>query len=393
MACQLHQGKLPATLMSLAPSTCSASRAGAPNPETPKTPISQEPIAILSTTAKAHTFLLSQGLLDKKEDKVSAPLLLKLLSNIAHCEDVPAIVTAHVQAIMLLFYKTLKPYDKALLCYKDLLDKLDQHLDQDNPVGVVGDQLQALSGRFEVWNECIDTVEAATLETQKQVVALCKQFHMVSTQWDNPDDAFDLPSVLSHPTPPALALALAPAPFAFPSERALEEVDTRVTLQARCVLVEPSVDKEGLQGLSEEVLVKKAALALEKAWEADPDGLEAVIQAAKKLAHGGVCYTLNSSAAASWLCSTEVANVFETALGDVSFYGQEPQILVEMVPIHLDLDKPQVLCKIKEKNELGLSAIVNAEWIKPKHRCDSNQKFTHAKFTLHTNSIVDHVIC
>jgi hypothetical protein len=228
MARQLHQGKLPATSTSLAPSTRSASRAGASNPETPKTPASLEPVAIPRSTAKARTFLLGQGLLDKKEDDISAPLLLKLLSDVAHREDVPAIITAHVQAIVLLFYETLKPFDKALLYYKDLSDKFDQHLEQDNPVGAVGDHLQALSGKFEAWNEHIDAVEAAALETQKQVVALCEQFHMVSTQQDNPDDDAGPPPALRRSTPPTSALALAPTPTAFPSERALEEADARV---------------------------------------------------------------------------------------------------------------------------------------------------------------------
>ncbi|CCO36978.1 hypothetical protein RSOLAG1IB_08778 [Rhizoctonia solani AG-1 IB] len=328
------------------------------NPETPKTP------------GYSRQLLAAHSLIETEDAELDINLLLKLMLDVFRREEVPRCAAALGEGVVVLLMAALK---------------------------AEGDKAAALSGKLDSISSKVDgmlnftrATELATLETQADVRAFFEQ-----TEIQKEDTVARLTAAVASQSSVGTELTSTtspPRPSPQPTIHDLKEADARVELRSRRVLVEPGVNSEELKSLAVEVLRAKFNHALEEARKAVGSGPTVSVMAVDKLPRGGVVFVLNSSEAAAWICLPDVAAPFAAALGDVSFRGQEAQVLVEKLPLRNDLAEPATLREIESTNGLGNGTLLKIEWIKPPHRRDPGQQFGHAKFTLRSNDMADLLI-
>ena len=155
------------------------------------------------------------------------------------------------------------------------------------------------------------------------------------------------------------------------------------TAQARTIRLTPlPSDDSGhsLTDLSEEILVQKANLALELAREhGSPIPHDAQFISARKTAHKNVLYEVDSEEMVAWLRSPEGQRSFASKFGtEISLASRPFSVLVEYVPIALEVENPNVHRDIERRNNLPAGSIRSACWIKPIKRRSPNQRCAHA---------------
>ncbi|KAG8730648.1 hypothetical protein FRC11_006202, partial [Ceratobasidium sp. 423] len=287
------------------------------------------------TPGQAWQLLATHNLVDSEEVDLDVNMLVKILSDTLRHEDIPHVAAAIGEGALVLLLGALKGVSDVSGALAALSDKVD------NLVGFA------------------QSVESVVLETQGEVRAYCEHSSMQA------EDMLACLSAAAATQPPAGTPVTPATPpthlVTQPTVQDLKEVDARADLCTRRVLVEPGVNTDSLKELTLEALQAKFELAIDKA-------------------------------PASWLCAPDAAPPFAAALGDISFRGQEAQVLVEKLPIHLDIPAPATLHEIELKNGLGTDTLLKVEWIKPPHHHDPGQQFAHAKFTLCSNDMADRLI-
>lgn len=134
--------------------------------------------------------------------------------------------------------------------------------------------------------------------------------------------------------------------------------------------------KQGLEGMSPEVLIEKADAALEMMKQG---GLEIhtgfSIRGAKVLPGGNVVYTVNTPAAGRWL--REHREEFMRGFGGMSKIADAVMaVLVENVPASFCLTEKSVR-GLEEKNSLPEGSINGSRWMKPVMNRKAGQKTAH----------------
>ena len=160
----------------------------------------------------------------------------------------------------------------------------------------------------------------------------------------------------------------------------------RCLSQARTIRLSPPPGDSSLVDLSEEVLVKKANLALDRIRPATPglpSGAEFI--SARKSAQGHILYLVNLDETATWLKSQEGMRAFTSNFGaEVSLSTKPFPVLVEFVPIQFNPDDPSALREVERRSSLPLGSIKSSRWIKPTERRSTGQRKAHITVDLFT---------
>ena len=220
-----------------------------------------------------------------------------------------------------------------------------------------------------------------------QLVADAAETLTSTTQCPHPQSDDD-DILTTHPQLTTYAAAVKHSPHA----RAV----THCTAQARTIRLTPPSDnsESPLINLSEEVLVQKANLALELAREhSGPIPPDTQFIAARKTTHKNVLYEVDSEDMVAWLRSPEGQHLFASKFGtEISLASRPFSILVEYVPITLELENPNVHRDIKRRNNLLTGSIRSACWIKPVERYSPNQHCAHTIFDFFRPGGANHII-
>ncbi|KIM62965.1 hypothetical protein SCLCIDRAFT_63544, partial [Scleroderma citrinum Foug A] len=88
--------------------------------------------------------------------------------------------------------------------------------------------------------------------------------------------------------------------------------------------------------------------------------------AARKTTHKNVLYEVDSEDTVAWLRSPEGQRLFASKFGtEISLAYRPFSVLIEYVPIALELENPNVHRDIERRNNLPTRSIRSARWIKP----------------------------
>ena len=193
-------------------------------------------------------------------------------------------------------------------------------------------------------------------------------------------------------TPPSQAFLYADA-----AKQKLPMIATaRCLAQTKTVRISPPLDNPtaSFKDLDEDVLVEKANVTLELMCTSDPTVPEVVLFiSAKKTTHGQILYKVDSSQTADWLRSPDRSRAFISKFGSNVMLATKPfPILIEYVPICLDIDDPSSLRDIECKNALPTGTIKSARWIKPIERRSPQQRRAHLTIEMMKPGDVNHTI-
>ena len=115
-----------------------------------------------------------------------------------------------------------------------------------------------------------------------------------------------------------------------------------------------------LNNLSEDVLVKKANLAIELAQKEDDGTLPpgAKFLSVRKTTHGSLLYEVDSEETVTWLRSTKGQQAFAAKFGtEVSLASKPFSVIMEYVPVRLAIDDPNTLREMERENDLPVNTI------------------------------------
>jgi len=111
------------------------------------------------------------------------------------------------------------------------------------------------------------------------------------------------------------------------------------------------------------------------------------------LRNGGILLELPSKEAALWLkTGTNCAKLATASGGDLTIRSRTYNIVVPFVPTSTDIEEPDTLRAIEDDNDLPLSCITAARWIKPPHRRENAQRVAHAMFHMSTPETANKLI-
>ncbi|KIM59690.1 hypothetical protein SCLCIDRAFT_125620, partial [Scleroderma citrinum Foug A] len=106
-----------------------------------------------------------------------------------------------------------------------------------------------------------------------------------------------------------------------------------------------------------------------------------------------VLYEVDSEDTVTWLRSPEGQHLFASKFGtEISLASRPFSILVEYVPIALELENPNAHRDIERRNNLLTGSICSAHWIKPVEQCSPNQCCTHTIFDFFRPGGANHII-
>jgi len=160
------------------------------------------------------------------------------------------------------------------------------------------------------------------------------------------------------------------------------------------------VKAAGLEGdrmaeLTEKQLVEKANVALDLMGlqaEDKPEGTR-FVGVSKLNGVGGVMYEMDSEEAVEWLKGGNVMKVFIAKMGSTADYrAQMYEVVVDWVPMMLDMGQMGVLESIEQASRLQMAAICEVWWIKPIHLRTPGQRTALAIFGFSTCEGANHAI-
>ncbi|QRV82279.1 Reverse transcriptase from transposon X-element protein [Ceratobasidium sp. AG-Ba] len=151
----------------------------------------------------------------------------------------------------------------------------------------------------------------------------------------------------------------------------------------RQLMIDPEVvsGQRGLHNMTEQDLLEQARKAAEKIdgvqlLQGKPEQLRFVSVA--KQANGGLLYELNSVEARRWLVRPDVCNRFTDGFGcAVQIRERKFPILVQHVPISLDVAKKATVDNLEETNNLPKGSILSLRWIRDPSKREPEQRHAH----------------
>ncbi|QRV80506.1 Reverse transcriptase from transposon X-element protein [Ceratobasidium sp. AG-Ba] len=149
------------------------------------------------------------------------------------------------------------------------------------------------------------------------------------------------------------------------------------------LMIDPEVvsGQRGLQNITEQDLLGQAAKAVERIVEAEllkgkPEQVRFVSVA--RQANGGLLYELNSVEARRWLVRPDVCNRFTDGFGcAVQIRERKFPVLVQHVPISLDVTKKATVDNLEEANKLPKGSILSLRWIRDPSKREPEQRHAH----------------
>ena len=151
--------------------------------------------------------------------------------------------------------------------------------------------------------------------------------------------------------------------------------------------------QKSLKGLSESVLLEKAkasikGIIVEQLTAGKPESVEVMSAALQR--QGGVLFTLDSREAKDWLVRPDVMTAFTHGFGlAVSYAPRKFPVLVEFVPVGLDISKKDNFADIETANGLQKGSIVGARWIRDPRKRNPAQRHAHLVVNCKTKEIAN----
>ncbi|KAG2739062.1 hypothetical protein P692DRAFT_20756824, partial [Suillus brevipes Sb2] len=139
----------------------------------------------------------------------------------------------------------------------------------------------------------------------------------------------------------------------------------RAAIRARQILLDPKPNCTLFPAdTPTSEIAKKLNDALDKARdESTPQGK---IRAVSVLKNGGIIAELESESLASWLNNPPGKTALESHLDiDVSFRYRSYPIVLEYLPVKLQIEHEDFLRQIEKENELPPLSLASIRWIKP----------------------------
>ncbi|QRV77058.1 Reverse transcriptase from transposon X-element protein [Ceratobasidium sp. AG-Ba] len=171
------------------------------------------------------------------------------------------------------------------------------------------------------------------------------------------------------------------------SERQIQEGAERLRRgeerRDRQLMIDPEAvaGQRCLQNCTEHVLLEQARKAVENIRETDLlKGKPETVQftSVTRHANGGLLYKLNSPDARSWLVRPDVCNRFTDSFGcAVQIRERKFLVLVQHVPISLDVTKKATVDTLEESNNLPKGSILSLRWIRDPSRREPEQRHAH----------------
>ncbi|QRV81841.1 RNA-directed DNA polymerase from mobile element jockey [Ceratobasidium sp. AG-Ba] len=151
----------------------------------------------------------------------------------------------------------------------------------------------------------------------------------------------------------------------------------------RQLMIDPEVvaGQRALQNITERDLLEQARKAVENIREADllrgkPETVQ--FNSVTKQANGGLLYEINSVEARRWLVRPDVCNRFTDGFGcAVQIRERKFPVLVQHVPISLDVSKKATVEALEESNNLPKGSILSLRWIRDPSRREPEQRNAH----------------
>ncbi|SJL15510.1 uncharacterized protein ARMOST_19010 [Armillaria ostoyae] len=163
------------------------------------------------------------------------------------------------------------------------------------------------------------------------------------------------------------------------------DVIAKAKLANRRVIVKPTTEDAmaAMARRSEKELVKEVndALSIATTITGDtlhmvPDGISVV--GARKLANGGVIYTLNSDKAATWLREPVALENIAQAVGEeTSVSLQLNNVIVPFAPTTIDIENEDTWRNIETSSELTTGTIRSVRFLKPVEHHQQGQREAH----------------
>ncbi|KIK41500.1 hypothetical protein CY34DRAFT_761526 [Suillus luteus UH-Slu-Lm8-n1] len=145
----------------------------------------------------------------------------------------------------------------------------------------------------------------------------------------------------------------------------VDKATGRAAIWAREIMLEPQAGSALFPpNTSNPDITKKLKAALTAIHNGDtPPG---DIKSVASLCNGGIVVELEMESLVSWLGSIEGRALLEGQLGSsVLFRNRTYPIVLEYLPIHMQLEQNNFLCKIKQENHLPTDSLSSIRWIKP----------------------------
>jgi hypothetical protein len=168
-------------------------------------------------------------------------------------------------------------------------------------------------------------------------------------------------------------------------------------IHAREILLEPQPNSTLFPpNTSNSDIVKKLKMALAAiCTDSTPPG---DIRSVGPLRNGGLVVELESEHLTLWLGSTEGRALLEGHFDSaVSFRNRTFPIVLEYLPIHMQIEQTEFLRKIEEENRLPTDTLSSIRWIKPPLHHSQTQRKTFALLQVtiasHANDILQDGIC
>ncbi|SJL13992.1 uncharacterized protein ARMOST_17444 [Armillaria ostoyae] len=171
-------------------------------------------------------------------------------------------------------------------------------------------------------------------------------------------------------------------PFADPRH---SDVIAKAKLANRCIIVRPMTEeaRATMAKHSEKELVKEVNDALLIATTTANDTLHVVpedvsIVGVRKLANGGIIYTLNSDEAATWLREPMALENMAQAVGEGNNVSlQLNNVIVPFAPTTIDIENEDTWRNIKTSSELATGTIRSIRFLKPVEHHQQGQREAH----------------
>lgn len=166
----------------------------------------------------------------------------------------------------------------------------------------------------------------------------------------------------------------------------------RAAIRAREILLEPQPDNTLFppNTPNPDIAKKlKAALAAIRTESTPPGDIRSVAS----LRNGGVVIELESERLALWLGSAEGRALLEGQFDSaVLFRNRTFPLVLEYLPIHMQLEQPEFLRKIEQENHLPSDVLVSIRWIKPPLRRSQAQRKAFALLQVSTASCANDIL-
>ena len=140
-------------------------------------------------------------------------------------------------------------------------------------------------------------------------------------------------------------------------------------------------NRNPIEGLNEEELMKKAEIAMDTMGIAASDSPENTkFIGTRKLAGGDILLELSNSAAGKWIKQPDVLKSFnDNFSGTLTVVPRTFPIIMEFLPIFTDITNNTELRQIEAINSLAAFSLQSGRWLKDPDRRKATQHYAHAQ--------------